>query len=590
MLFFLVPYFVISQNECFVEEQLDYLFHGDITEANSLLDQKGWFMISNDRNVSLVLDSDTLTYHLAAWRYSLGYSDYYLYLYYYENRSNYLEWITNESCYTSLLNRISNYTHDTAEEIRNNRVRTVYHKPGDIRISMVNSTNYAPYFAVAMYNRTDLDSAVNRKNRDRVLQQEELRFKQEMIENGLLMIRNLEEDEQFEEALSLLDSLPQDISGYIATITEKRTFLRNQIRIKKITALIVEGERLFADRDLNNAKQAFSQILLLDSGNETALMRLDQIKKMQEVISSRSISLYDYQTLNPDSYEYVHHKLTEELQKQTSYYPDGKLKFNFTVYYDVNGANSSFYDISYSTVPDWNSFLKELAFSPALTPAYKENILVKSKSTFDVDLQWDTRLLELRKKNRKIKTVNNIGLVTKRDTINRFLRQNSLPVGRYSFLVKEKILSSKATYSDISLVKYKTVGPEAMLLSMIIPGAGTMAATQGQKGGWAMASFFIAGGGSLAAYFYGKNLRQRAANFYNGNPDNLDQSTAEKYEKNGKSWQIGSYIGFSVTGIIYITDIVNALSKGIQNQKRTKSLRNALKKEPVKVLKEDLIL
>lgn len=52
----------------------------------------------------------------------------------------------------------------------------------------------------------------------------------------------------------------------------------------------------------------------------------------------------------------------------------------------------------------------------------------------------------------------------------------------------------------------------------------------------------------------------------------------------------GSYIGLGISGVIYISDVFNALAKGINNLKQSKELRRKLKdgqlffqQEPVKL-------
>ena len=576
LFFLLIAENTFSQNksECLSNNQLVKISKGTISEISSLLNDEKWLLISNEVNVPLVIGQDSLDFNLAVWQYSLGYEETFIYLYYRDKISNYIEYRTNESCYNNIMDYCKfTLGTDSQKYSDNKEVHISYKKSSDLNIIFSRSDENSKDFSVCYCNKTQIDSLLNEKRNERLKAEEEARIKLAMVIRGMTVSDSLRKIDMLDEALSALEPVYGLVPSYNKSIQEKMDILSSEIVRKKIIRLTSEGENLFANRNLAEAKNKFKEILLLDSKNETAKKRITQIDKMQEVLSSRSLMVYDYATLNPDAYQDIGRQLTEEVNFSVSQFSSGQLNFNFNIFFDTAGNNLSFYEVLNSSVNRFSDVLSSLSRSSLLEPTQKEEILVSSKSFIPVNLNWSTREVEIIKKKAKINITPDNGFGLKKEFISDYLADSIMPRGHYYFDVKNKTLNSATQFSDIKLKKYKTVGAEAALYSMLMPGAGTLAATQGRKGYAALSTFLIFGAGSLVCWYYS------------------DKMSGDVASANNSKWlKYGSYACVGVAGVIYVSDVINAFAKGIKNMKNSKALRKALKDGPIEISKENVIL
>lgn len=565
-----------SQNSsgCLSNNQLVTISQGTISEISSLLNKEKWLLISNESNVPLVIGQDSIDFNLAIWQYSMGYEETFVYLYYHNKISNYIEYKTNESCYNNLIDYCKlNYKTDSQKFSENNIVHINFLKSNSLNIIFSKTNDNYPRYSIYYCNKNQIDSLINVKKSIRLKAEEEAKERLTKVIRGIAISDSLHKLDMLDEALSSLESIFEIIPSFDKQIEMKMDYLKSEIILKEISLLTSEGEQLFAKRDLVAAKNKFKKILLLDSKNETAKKRISQIDKMLDVLSSRSLMMYDYEILNPDAYQNIHRELCEKLNYNASQYPKGQLNFNFNILFDTAGNNLTFYEILNSSISQFNVVLSSLAQNSLLEPTQKEGILVSSKSFIPVNLNWDTREVEIKKKKTKFIINPRNGFGMKEDLISEYLADSTMPRGRYYFDVKNKTLNSGMQFSDIKLKKYKTTGPEAALYSMLMPGAGTMAATQGRKGYAAMSTFLIFGAGSLVCWYYSDKLSD--------NPTTTDKAKWLKY---------GSYACVGVAGVIYISDVINAFVKGIKNMKNSKALRKSLKEGGIEVSKENITI
>lgn len=592
--FFYVLLFLVSgsafgqdNSGCIGHEQLLSIYNENLENVNLQMAEQNWLFLSNDKDVPLIIDSDTVHYNLAIWKYGLSFQDYFLYLYYRENLFNYVELVAGESCYNLLLKEVSEQSgaQFTTSERNNINVKS-FNYSDSVRIDF-NQNSSPPFkYSIIYYNHLEIDSIAKEQSAERIRAEELLQKEKERLDQLIKQSDHLLQRGSFDNALTTIDTIRNILPEYQELIKQKRQFIKEEIRKKRIADLSTEGERLFTDRAFNAARQKFVELLFIDPTNQLASTRKEQIDKMLEILNSRSSRLYEYSILNPDAYKSIYNILIDEINYDVKNALSGTLKFNFNIYFDTLGHNISFYDLQESTVPNFNNFLSKLARSAILTPTYKESILVSSKSGFDVDLRWDTGEIMMKKKRKKIKAPTQTTSMGNFRQIEEFLSDTLMPRGKYFFTVKDKQLAQSPTYSDINLVKYKTVGPEAMFLSMLLPGAGTMAATQGQKGVGAMLSFLTFGGGGLACLIFQKEQSKKAENALSNN----DSEGFKKHDKNSNVLKYSSYICFGVSGVIYISDVINAIVKGSKNLKASKTLRKTLRNKDIEVLKEDVEL
>lgn len=588
-----LPLSVFSQQKagCIIPKDLIKIYREELSESTQLLTRQGWMLLSDDKNVELVVDGSAVTYHLVVWSRSQGIIEDYIYLYYYEGLSNYVEWITNHHCYSEYSRQLKSEFPNLSEEKVGATSKIIFPSLEEYRIMLTErkgSHQMLNDYFISVYNKAEMDSLiavqnVSQQSKDLILKQ-----KKETIERAFIETEKLISEGKLEEALLIIEKLPLDVPEYRVEIQLKRDQLQKNIKEKNINKLMKEGETFFAERALKNARQKYQEVLILDGNHEDASLRIKQIDEMLKMFSLQSTTAYDYKSLNPDNYSDFQRQMAFEIDKITAKLTSGSLDYTFTLLFDSLGKNRSSYEIRNSSVPDLERSLSLLTTSSLLKPTYKEKVLVGSRSIIDIRLDWSVDRFKIKKRQDKVKLRSSSKLYSEREVVEKFLNQEDMPIGRYFFDMKVKTMNGR-DYKDISLKKYKTVGPEAIFYSMLFPGAGTLAATQGKKGGWAMASFLVVGGGSLTAYLFHKNMEKKISTFENGNPDGLEESDITKLKKNSNLLKYTSYVGGGISAVIYVSDMFNAFAKGIKNMKRSKELRKALKKEPIEIVGEKIV-
>lgn len=593
LLFLFMPTinFAQSKADCIILNDLMKIYWEDLMKSTRLLTQNDWMLISDDKNVDLIVDGDKVNYHLVVWSRSQGIVEDYLYLYYYEGLFNYVEWITNQQCYAEYSNQLKRQFRNFNEEKSGNTTKTIFSSSEEYQIVLTErkgSHQMLNDYFISIYNKKEIDSLVSIQREFHQSEQLIINQKREEIENAFRDVEILVSKENFEEALLIIEKLPLDIPEYRTEIQSKRDQLQKSIREKKIKVLLEEGEALFAERSLKSARQKYQDVLLLDVNHDKASSRIKQIDEMQEVLSLRSVTIYDYRTLNPDAYRTFQQKMLGDINRIIDEAPQGSLDYTFTLFFDTLGVNKSFFEIRNSTVGHIEKSLTQMATNNSMQPTYKDNILVKSSAVIDVRINWETYPFKIKKKQNRVKVRSSSKLYSEKEIVEQFLNQEDMPTGRYFFDMKIKERGGR-DYVDISLEKYKVVGPEAFFYSMLLPGAGTVAATQGKKGGWAMASFLIVGGGSLTAFLFHRDMNKRVEAYESGELGVPEGTDIAKLKKNSNILKYTSYVGFGISGVIYIYDIFNAFAKGIKNMKKSKELRNALKKEPTEIMNNPIV-
>ncbi|MDL2296789.1 hypothetical protein LJC37_02420 [Bacteroidales bacterium OttesenSCG-928-E04] len=590
LLAFFLPSSSLSaqSNDCVNLQFFEEVYDNSTEEISRYLGKNGWLLLSSEFNEPLMLSEDTLIFNLAIWKNTKSSANQFVYLYHKTGLSHYLEVVIAEKCYTTLLDNIHpKYGFLYESKMIGNDIQSESAISTKKHVILQQRHKQTFTYHAICYNPLQIDSLIQVQRDGKFEAQLIYLQKKEHIENLLKKCESLAKNNDYESALVILDTLRGFLPEYDETISKRKELYREAIKKQKIATLTAQAEQLFDDRNLQEAMKVYESILRLDRENNTATIRIAQIKRMLDVLYLRSDILYDYKILNPDSWNLINNQLQTELNNTVSRSKKGSLDFTFTLYMDTIGRNASFYSMTQNTDQDFEKFLKSLAVSSMIKPTYKESISVASRYNFQHKLNWASFDFDLKKKKKGIKTSSNYRYLLNDDTFKKFINDEELPNGKYVFEVKEKRLDMDPMLLDMTLKQYKVVGREAFFYSLLLPGVGTMAATQGQKGYFSFISFFAAGGCSLAAYLQAQKLKSSAK--YSLNTNN-DQARHDRLMKEANAIEIASYIGFSVTGVIYITEAFRAMSKGGKNMKASKELRRSIKNNPKEVIMQDIRL
>ncbi|MEY4605147.1 MAG: hypothetical protein RIT43_2439, partial [Bacteroidota bacterium] len=164
-----------------------------------------------------------------------------------------------------------------------------------------------------------------------------------------------------------------------------------------------------------------------------------------------------------------------------------------------------------------------------------------------------------------------------------FISGNNNPYGRYSISYKSKSLNGQV-FTDVSLSKYRTSGgPGSAVYSLILPGTGTLKVTQGQKGWGRMTIFLISTGLSLLT-------KVNSDRHYDKYLAATDQDEINKlYDKANLNHQI-SLVSGGIAASIYLYDVFWVFSKGLQNAKKGRPLKNQLERGPLEIGRQPIVI
>jgi hypothetical protein len=124
---------------------------------------------------------------------------------------------------------------------------------------------------------------------------------------------------------------------------------------------------------------------------------------------------------------------------------------------------------------------------------------------------------------------------------------------------------------NVYLTAIRPAGPSNALLSAILPGWGTLAVTDGEKGRVRMLLFGIAAGTAVGARLYSNNRYDAYRD-----PENIGNQD-ELYNKANLGHQI-SLIATTVAVSISVYDVIWVVNKGIRNKRQAEGLSQTLEK------------
>ena len=372
--------------------------------------------------------------------------------------------------------------------------------------------------------------------------------------------------------------------------SERRDMNRDDAKWDQISRLNRIAESLVAQEQYSAANAVYAEILTLDPNNWNAKNRLKQTDSRNRYSSARSNRIYDFRTTNPRAFSSTLGQIGSELNKYATENDSGRIDFNFYIRYDTSGVNRSSYEYNGGELyaksdkklkRQFTHFLRELSTSSTLTPSRKDGIMVASQSTIGVDFSWSTKEAKFRRNDARMLMRTDSDNPADLSAITSFLEREGHHTGTYFFDIKQKNLN-QMTYTDVNLRKFRTVGPEAMLYSMIIPGSGNLAATQGQKGWVTLPLFLVFGAGALVSYFAYDNEIKEARKHPTGSDNN------QRHVNNSNTFRYIGYACIGLGGAVYLADVFTALGRGIKNAKASRELRKSLRESPIPVQRESI--
>lgn len=579
---------------CLNLRQIQKIYDSELNEYSPMLIRKGFIVVSRENDISIPWDDDTLLLNMHNWQYSRGFNNIYINIFSKDNYHNCIEYNSNKNCATQLQTELTDslgiivaHQQDSLEQSYtfNNGITLL------IQRNTLEKSNFDrdDEVMIKVFNEHEIQQLAYRSQRIRSrIDSEKEKKKNEILQN-LADADSLAAIGEYATAINILESSYNILPEYVTVVDRKLSAIKNQYKTIKIQEYTAQGNDFFKEGNYASAADMFQKVLKEDLNDRYAKERLEEIKKKIEILNYRGIQTYSYKESNPENFEKFAQALSDEVNRLISKTDYGKLRFNFSIIFDTAAINQSFYELFEFETPArtrnhdiFMDRLSNLLGHSSLKPGYKEGIPIRSMSVFNVKVNWESHHQTVIKKKGKI--INKSSYYLDPLIEMRLLTDSMMTKGEYTFLVKSKTYDANIK-RDISLTKYHTVGGEAFFYGLI-PGLGTLIATQGKEGAACMATSLICYGGATAALIlynnYGKQLRNQA--------ETLNEEDAKKMNTKREICKWSSLGGFCIGGVIHFSGMIKAMVRGIQNKKASKELRKALREEPIIISTQNINL
>jgi hypothetical protein len=384
---------------------------------------------------------------------------------------------------------------------------------------------------------------------------------------------------QYEKALSVFTEA-KDCSKSLLSLQEKIKITEKKILVGKINTIQSKADQYFNDKIYELALDKYNSILLLDKSNVYASLRIKQIKDIKNILTKRSTTVFSYKITNNTDFFQFRNNLLNDINLQMNKNKEGYLNLNYLISYDTLGTNlSSVKNIS-TSLTGYSTYLSNISQNGILKPTIEGGYFLASKENLTLDIKWSTSE-EAYKSNSKGIFQSEYSSPSQ-STIESFINRQPIKYGEYIFEIKNKEFNGKPFY-DINLVKYKIVGPEAALFSMIMPGMGTLNVTYGKKGWGRFTCFLLSSGLAIGSKLYSDSQ-------YKSYLGATSQADIDRYFNNANISNKIALISGGISASIYLYDIIWVISKGFKNLKSSEPLRKQFQQGPIQIQNQPITL
>ena len=603
---------------CLTKHQLFKMQSSSLDDIRMFLNNEGWSFDGAKSNQSYKYFDYPINYDIVLWEKSSYYNGGNILLYTSTGKPNVVIYQSHSSCFNNLLQSFNVIKGRT--NIDSDKLVTTF-KEANITIEFREYKNdySSRQFSILVYNSIALFQEIQilkkqaealkkavaekKKKYDNALEDGDVLFsssKFEMaklkyltafeIENNVLVQSKIDlcdkaicekiiskgdslyNVNQYDKALSVFTEA-KGCSKSLLSLQEKIKITERKILDNKINTIQSKADLYFIDKKYDIALENYNSILLLDKSIVYASERVKQILEIKNVLAKRITTVFSYKNTNRNDLIQFQNLLLNDMKLQINKYKEGFLNLNYLISYDTIGTNlSSIKNIS-TSLTDYSTYLSKISQNGVLKPASESGYFLASKENLTFDVKWST-IKNLFKSNAK-GIFQNEYPNSNLNAVDSFINKQSFKYGKYLFEVKNKVVNGNS-YSDITLVKYRTVGPEAAFFSMLMPGMGTLNVTYGEKGRVRFTCFLLSSGLAIGSKLYSDAQ-------YKSYLGATSQADIDKYYNNANISHKIALISAGISASIYLYDIKWVISKGAKNIKDSKPLRKQLQQGPVQI-------
>jgi len=630
-----------ADTNCLTKHQLLKMQSSSLENIRMFLINENWSFngVISNQNFFLELNSSIdyfdypVVYDIVSWEKETYYDVHYqskIILYHSSTKPNVVIYQTNSPCFKNLLSKFSNTKGKSL--IDNNKLVTIF-KENDITFEFreYKNDNSSMKYSMLIYDTKAIFKEIQKlkeeaeaiKKKEEAIMKEaaEKKLKYDNIltegdslfsfnkfneakikylialeiENTALVQQkiNLCEDAMCNQLISRGDSLfntkqysvalniykeAVECSKGLKSLQEKLLASEKNILDAKITEIRGRADSYFLNKQFDLALNDYNDILQFDKYNVHATERIREIKQFKSFIENRISTIYAYKITNKNNLIQFQNSLLDDIKLRINKYQNGFVNLNYFISFDTLGNNQSVIKNISTSINGYKGDLKKILENNTLIPSSEQGYFLASQENLTLDIKWNTTKNLYKSSSKGI--IQNGNSTVNYNTIKSFINNQPCKYGNYSIEVKNKEINGK-TYSDINCIAYKAVGPEASLLSVLMPGWGTLKVTYGKQGWGRLTWFLITSGISIGAKLYSDAEYKKT----------LDSTYFQAYlhEENAKISNQISLITGGISAFIYLNDILGAFSKGVKTIKDSKPLRKRLRQGPVAIQNQSLV-
>jgi hypothetical protein len=563
---------------CLSKHQLIKMQSSSLDDIRLFLSNESWSFNSAKSNQSYNYFDYPINYNIVSWEKSSYYNGDNIILYNSTGKPNIVIYQSSSSCFNDLLKSFTSIKETSVDE---DNITTIF-KENSITIEFREYKNdySSRQFSILVYNSTALYQEIQiLKEQAEALKKAEVEQKK-IYDNAIAEGDVLFSSSKFESAkIKYLTALEVENNVLVQSkikITEKK------ILDGKINTIQSKADLYFNDKIYDLALDNYNSILLLDKSNVYASEKIMKIQEIKKILAKRSTTVFSYKSTNKNDLLQFQNLLLDDMNLQINKYKEGFLNLNYLISYDTIGTNlSSVKNIS-TSLTGYSTYLSNISQNGILKPAVKRGYFLASKENLTLDIKWSTSKVAYKSNSKGI--FQSEFTSPSQSTIESFINRQPIKYGKYIVEIENKEFNGKP-FSDINLVKYKTVGPEAALFSMIMPGMGTLKVTYGKKGWGRFTCFLLSSGLAIGSKLY-SDAQYKS---YLG-ASATSQADIDRYYNNANRSHKIALISGGISVSIYLYDLIWVVSKGSKNLKSSKPLRKQLQQGPVQIQNQPITL
>jgi hypothetical protein len=571
-------------SDCFTKHQILKMQSSSIDDIRFFLNNEGWSF--DGAEIDQVFDyfNYELNFNIVSWEKNSYNSNDKLLIYTADKKPNIIIVQTNNLCFTSLIQSFKDFKAKVI--IDNDKLVTIYNI-GQISVEFREYKNdySTKQFSILVYNSAAiLNEIKEQKEKDdslKKIEAEEIRKHQlaiEFVNQGDLLYVN----QQYDSAIVKF-KIASVYSNEIENLQEKINKVERKIIESKLSIIQIKADKYFDEKNLDSSLVEYNKILALDINNRKAHDRIQQIESIKKLLEKRSSSVFPYSKLNTNDFTTFENSLIDDINFQIKSKDSGILKLDYAIIFDTLGNNLSKINYLSSSLADFNLQFQNLTSKNILKPTIEGGYFLSAKENLTIDINWYSKKLKYYYKKGwfcpSLSNSNDFNEINYK--IENFLNNQELKCGIFLFNVKNKNTNGKI-FQDIELINHRVEGPEVALLSMILPGLGTLYLSRGQKGIGRLLSFVVFS--SISIYLKGYSNSQYEKYLVANN-----QSDIQLYFDRANLSHKVSLISGTISAAIYLNDIFSTIKKGKLNLEYSQNLKNILSKKPIQILNQSII-